>query len=60
MKNGDKKTKKAKTPKEKLIEKMEKHAGIEGTRQRLKELREFVSEPMLGLDMQKVREEAWK
>ncbi len=59
MKNENKKTE-ATTAKEKLIEKMEKHGGIEGNRQRLQELQEFVSEHMQGLDMQKVREEAWK
>jgi len=60
MKNGDTKSHEVKTPKQKLIEAAEKKGGVEANRKALEELQDFVSKEMKGLDMQKVRETAWK
>lgn len=62
MKNGEKntKTRKVQTQKEKLIEAAKKKGGIEANRKALEDMQEFVSKEMKGLDMQKIRETAWK
>ncbi len=60
MKNGDTKTDKLKTPKQKLIEAAKKKGGVEANRKALEDLQDFVSEEMKDMDMQKVRESAWK
>ncbi len=60
MKNGDTKRHNVKTPKQKLIEAAKKKGGVEANRRALEELQEFVSKEMKGLDMQKIRETAWK
>ncbi len=60
MKNGDTKSDKVKTPKQKLTEAAKKKGGAEANRTALEYLQEFVSKEMKNLDMQKVRETAWK
>ena len=48
------------SPKEKLLARLQKKGGIKANRKALKDLQDFFSKELAGVDLEKIKEIAWK
>ena len=48
------------SPKQKLLARLQKKGGVTANRKALKDLQNFFHEELFGINIQKVKENAWK
>jgi hypothetical protein len=48
------------SPKQKLLARLQKKGGIAANRKALKDLQDFFSKELTGINIQKAKENAWK